>query len=252
MKLASESNGEPECEICVEPVDIAGFSPGTVIDESCKRWFVQESIFNPKCTNKFEPEEGNAECPICVYPYAVADSCSNCNEAPDQFTFKDWFLSIFGGIFIPVVPGGPEFPIGGRFLTYQITEEEFNSYNVSRVSKCSWESGKFLTHTAVAAAGNPEGYPAGKYQLYANKRLGVFSSTSNPANIVITVGGDVQFFRRIDDGAFEPYGQSGYRQESLVNSVAGVCYPRYTGLPRVTQFGLTSIVLGKLDFEPVP
>ena len=251
MKLASETNGEPECEICVTPVDIAGASPGTVIDESCKRWFVQENIFNPKCTNEFEPEEGNADCPICVYPYAVVDSCSNCNEAPEQFTFEDWFLTIFGQIFIPLVPGGPEFPIGGRFLTYQITEEEFNSHNVSRVSKCTWESGKFLTHTAVAAAGNPEGYPAGKYQLYANKRLSV-STSNSPTTVLMLVTSDVQFFRRINDGTFEPYGGSGYRQQSIITPVAGVCYPRYTGIPRVTQFGFTSIILGKLDFEPVP
>lgn len=34
----------------------------------CKKWWMPEDFWLPLCSNRFEPEEGLASCPICVGP----------------------------------------------------------------------------------------------------------------------------------------------------------------------------------------
>jgi hypothetical protein len=237
MNLSSETNGETECEICVTPVDIAGTSPGTVIDESCKRWFVQESIFNPECTNKFEPEEGNSNCPICVMPVSGGLSpCSNCLIVPDQFelTFPSWDL--YADPFNPPPAG----------VTFSALKQDVQNLLVSRISQCEWQ-GEILAYSAPYPFFSPPPFEPTFVGLQCNLYVSkyVVISTSG-AGLFVSGSFSIQCRLTIILGGSEPtLATSSIRYASLLakqisrtqtQASAGVCWPSsLTWLGRETR-----------------
>lgn len=117
----------------------------------CKTWLRDEDIFNPLCSQTFDPKTGTDECPICVSPVALSPpaNCGGCTGVlfPAMYKIKTPFkMSGAAG------SGGSETIISGKYTS---TATVWNA-------GYGWDDAKELWESPLVRLESGLGSPCGK------------------------------------------------------------------------------------------